>query len=149
MNIPTLPAPSAREFAWAWSAYTLAAVGLFMFWTWIVCLLIAGFRRNEPAEPLLATHYRWQIRTFWFSMLWYTLAMGLIVASAWPVLREVLRQAPAADARSLSLSLDWTAIFATATGALVGGAAMIAIWVWSAYRLVRGMIALADARAVP
>jgi uncharacterized membrane protein len=65
------------------------------------------------------------------------------------VLRQVLRQAPAADAGALSLSLDWTAIFTTATGALIGGASMIGIWVWSAYRLVRGMIALADARAVP
>ncbi len=36
----------------------------------IIAVIIAYARRADAAGTWLASHYRWLIRTFWFSMLW-------------------------------------------------------------------------------
>ena len=36
----------------------------------IVALILAYVKRSDAAGTWLASHYRWLIRTFWFSLLW-------------------------------------------------------------------------------
>jgi uncharacterized membrane protein len=36
----------------------------------IVALILAYVKQSEAAATWLASHYRWLIRTFWFSFLW-------------------------------------------------------------------------------
>ena len=36
----------------------------------IIALIIAYVKRGEAQGTWLASHYRWLIRTFWFSLLW-------------------------------------------------------------------------------
>lgn len=50
--------------------YALQAVGLFVGITWLVAVVINYVKRDDMAGTWQASHFRWQIRTFWFSLLW-------------------------------------------------------------------------------
>ena len=53
----------------------------------IVAIIIAYVRRGETAGTWLASHYRWLIRTFWFSMLWAALGwLVLVTLGTWAFL---------------------------------------------------------------
>jgi uncharacterized membrane protein len=56
-------------------------VGVFVFgWPSIVAVILNYVKRGEVRGTWLESHFRWQIRTFWFAMLWYGLA-GLLILS--------------------------------------------------------------------
>jgi len=65
-------------------------VGAFLTgWPSIIAVILNYVRRNEVRGTWLESHFRWQIRTFWFGALWVglcmlfvigTLGIGLIVA---------------------------------------------------------------------
>jgi uncharacterized membrane protein len=38
--------------------------------TWIVGVIINYVKKEEVAGTWLESHFRWQIRTFWFGLLW-------------------------------------------------------------------------------
>jgi len=50
--------------------YALQAAGFFVGITWIVAVVIDYVKREEAAGTWLESHFRWQIRTFWFGLLW-------------------------------------------------------------------------------
>ena len=51
--------------------YALQAAGFFLGGiTWIVAVIIDYVKRDDAVGTWLASHYRWQIRTFWFGLLW-------------------------------------------------------------------------------
>ena len=50
--------------------YALHAAGFFVGLTWIVAVVINYVKRDEVAGTWLESHFRWQIRTFWFGLLW-------------------------------------------------------------------------------
>jgi uncharacterized membrane protein len=66
-------------------------VGAFAFgWPSIIAVVINYVQRSEVKGSWLETHWRWQLRTFWFAVLWFFVAgalaitvIGLIIA--WPV----------------------------------------------------------------
>ena len=39
-------------------------------WPSILAVIINYVKRNEAAGTYLESHFRWQIRTFWFALLW-------------------------------------------------------------------------------
>lgn len=45
---------------------------------WIVAVVVNYVKREEVAGTWLESHFRWQIRTFWFGLLWGVLG-GLLV----------------------------------------------------------------------
>ncbi len=46
-------------------------VGAFIFgWPSIVAVILNYAKREEARGPYLESHFRWQIRTFWFALLW-------------------------------------------------------------------------------
>lgn len=54
-------------------------VGAFLVgWPSLFAVILNYVKRDEVQGTFLASHFRWQIRTFWFGALW-TLAMALIV----------------------------------------------------------------------
>ena len=152
---PQLPEHPAAEPAngthndatWAWVAYAFESVGLFMFWPGLVGLVINYVQRDETAGSWLSSHHRWMIRTFWFGILWYTVALVVIVASAWPVISAAIQGSNGPN--DLDMSLSWPDIFATFSGALIGAFGMLGVWVWTVYRLVRGMVVLAKRHSIP
>ena len=50
--------------------YVLQAAGFFVGLTWIVAVVINYVKKEEVAGTWLESHFRWQIRTFWFGLLW-------------------------------------------------------------------------------
>lgn len=53
--------------------YALQAVGLFIFATLIVAVIINYVKRDDVRGTFLESHFRWQIRTFWYGLLWMVL----------------------------------------------------------------------------
>jgi uncharacterized membrane protein len=52
------------------AVYALQAAGFFLGITWIVAVVINYVKKEEVAGTWLESHFRWQIRTFWFGLLW-------------------------------------------------------------------------------
>jgi uncharacterized membrane protein len=86
----------------------------------IVSVIIAYVNRARAAGTWLASHYRWLIRTFWFSMLWATIGMLVLV--------------------TLGLIL---------IGIPIAFGIWIAATIWVIYRLVRGYTLFKDSRPIP
>lgn len=87
--------PSSREgglIAWAHVIYGLHAlsvltgmltsvtiVGAFVFgWPSIIAVILNYVKRGEAEGTFIATHFRWQIRTFWYAFGWTLLSWLLI-----------------------------------------------------------------------
>ena len=45
----------------------------------IVAVILNYVKRGEARSTWVASHYRWQIRTFWFTLLWALIGWALIV----------------------------------------------------------------------
>ena len=56
--------------------YALYAFSYFAGITAIIAIMINYIKREEVAGTWLESHFRWQMRTFWFGMLWG--AIGLL-----------------------------------------------------------------------
>ena len=57
-------------------------VGAFLTgWPSIIAVILNYVKRSEVRGTWLGTHFRWQIRTFWFGLLWVTLCGLFIVAT--------------------------------------------------------------------
>jgi uncharacterized membrane protein len=79
----------------------------------IVAVIMNYARRSATRGTYLESHFRWQIRTFWYAVLW-ALVCGLVAL--------------------------------TIIGLLFAVPGFIALAVWIIYRVVRGWLALKDAR---
>ena len=60
--------------------YALQAGSFLLGVTSIAAIIINYLKREEVKGTWLASHFRWQIRTFWFGLLWG--AVGAITALA-------------------------------------------------------------------
>ena len=91
-----------------------AGVGSFLFgWPSIVAVIINYVKRGEANGTWLASHFTWQIRTFW-------------IAAAWSVLIAVV---------GLVLSVILVGIAIWIVGLFVLG-------IWVIYRVVKGWLRL-------
>jgi uncharacterized membrane protein len=52
------------------AVYALQAVGFFVGLTWIVAVVMNYVKRDEVRGTWLESHFDWQIRTFWWGLLW-------------------------------------------------------------------------------
>jgi uncharacterized membrane protein len=57
-------------------------VGAFLTgWPSIIAVILNYVKRSEVRGTWLESHFRWQIRTFWFGLLWVSLCMFFIVVT--------------------------------------------------------------------
>jgi uncharacterized membrane protein len=57
-------------------------VGAFLIgWPSIIAVILNYAKRSEARGIWLESHFRWQIRTFWFGLMWVTLCMLFVVAT--------------------------------------------------------------------
>jgi len=57
-------------------------VGAFLTgWPSIIAVIMNSLKRSEARGTWLESHFRWQIRTFWFGLLWAGLCVLLVVAT--------------------------------------------------------------------
>src|SRR5439155_13173197 len=50
--------------------YALQAVGFLLGITWVVAIIVNYVKKEDVKGTWLESHFRWQIRTFWFGLLW-------------------------------------------------------------------------------
>ena len=95
-------------------------IGAFLFgWPSIIAVVISYVKRGEAAGTWLESHFRWQIRTFWYAVLWATLVVLV----------------------SVPLTLVLVGFVTWALG-------LFALGIWATYRIVRGWLALNDRKAL-
>jgi uncharacterized membrane protein len=59
---------------------TAAVVTAFLTgWPSILAVILNYVKRADVRGTFLESHFRWQIRTFWFAALWFVLAIVLMV----------------------------------------------------------------------
>src|SRR5213594_4874973 len=57
-------------------------VGAFLTgWPSLIAVILNYAKRSEARGTWLESHFRWQIRTFWFGLLWVTLCLLFVVAT--------------------------------------------------------------------
>jgi uncharacterized membrane protein len=57
-------------------------VGAFLTgWPSIIAVILNYVKRSEARGTWLQSHFRWQIRTFWFGLLWVTLCVLFVLAT--------------------------------------------------------------------
>jgi len=69
---------------------TATVIGAFLLgWPSIIAVIMNYIKRSDVRGTWLESHFRWQLRTFWFGLLWVclctlfvivTLGIGLIIA---------------------------------------------------------------------
>jgi len=87
----------------------------------LVAIIMAHVKRSDAAGTWLASHYRWLIRTFGFSILW-----GLLGGVVFVVLFVVVFLGP-----------------------ILAVGIWLATTVWVLYRLIRGYLLFKDSKPVP
>jgi uncharacterized membrane protein len=61
---------------------TATIVGAFLTgWPSIIAVILNYVKRSEVRGTWLQSHFRWQIRTFWFGLLWVVLCAAFVVAT--------------------------------------------------------------------
>jgi len=86
----------------------------------IVGIILAYVKRSEATGTWLESHYRWLIRTFWYSLLW-----GAIGAVVFVVLAIII------------------------VGLFIGYLIWVATTIWVLYRLVRGYLLFNESKPIP
>ena len=67
--------------------YALQAAGFFVGLTWIVAVVINYVKRDEAKGSWLESHFRWQIRTFWWGLLWAAVGViTFVIVIGWLIL---------------------------------------------------------------
>lgn len=59
--------------------YFLQIASFLLGFTLIVAVVINYVQRREVAGTWLESHFRWQIRTFWYTLLWVVVGLALLV----------------------------------------------------------------------
>ncbi|WP_296245637.1 MULTISPECIES: DUF4870 family protein [unclassified Psychrobacter] len=103
---------------------------------WIVPIFMNYAKRRDADGIWLATHFDWQIKTFWYSIVWFVIGV-LIVTFALGGFGVGMF----ADSGNIAI----VSVLLASVGFIIMGFTFI----WHLYRIVRGWIALTDGRPVP
>ena len=103
---------------------------------WIVPIFMNYAKRRDADNTWLATHFDWQIKTFWYSIVFFVIGVLII---------------------TFALGGFGVSMFAESNNIAIGSVLLASLgfiimgftFIWHLYRIVRGWIALADGRPVP
>jgi uncharacterized membrane protein len=76
MNTPAPPSLESEKNL-TMVIYALYAAAFVVGVTALVAIIINYVKKDDIAGTWLASHYRWQIRTFWFGLLWSVIGIPL------------------------------------------------------------------------
>lgn len=94
------------------AVYLIQLVSLFTGFPALIGLIVNYIKLADVRGTPLESHFRWQIRTFWWMLLWSVVGTVLLLV-------------------------------------LVGYLVLGAVWIWFAYRALRGLLALNDGKPMP
>lgn len=86
----------------------------------IIAVILNYVKRSEVRGTWLDSHFSWQIRTFWFALLWVMVGGILLIA-----------------------------LFIVVIGIPIAYAIWIGTGLWVLYRIIRGWLALTSQRTLP
>jgi uncharacterized membrane protein len=117
--------PAAGFVHTAHLVYALHAVslviGAFLFgWPSIVAVIVNYVKRSEARGTWLESHFAWQIRTFWYALLWAAV-VGLLGAL----------------------------FVIVVVGFAIWAIGLFALGAWAIYRIARGWLRLRDRLPMP
>ena len=95
-------------------------VGAFLFgWPSIIAVIVNYVKRGDARGTWLESHFTWQIRTFWYALLWagVVFVMGLLLV-------------------------------VVLVGFAIWAVGLFALGVWAIYRIASGWLRLNDRRAI-
>ncbi len=89
----TTNATSGPLYSWTQAIYALHAfsllvgifgaatvIGAFLIgWPSIIAVILNYVKRSEVRGTWLESHFQWQIRTFWYGLLWVGLCVGFVI----------------------------------------------------------------------
>jgi uncharacterized membrane protein len=58
--------------------YLMQAIAVFTAFPFLIAVIIHYIKKSDVQGSIAESHFRWQIRTFWFSLLWGILG-GILV----------------------------------------------------------------------
>jgi len=101
---------SLRNIATA--VYALQAAGFLFGITWLVAVIVDYVKRDDARGSWLESHFSWQIRTFWWGLLWGVIGgvlllvlvgyLVLVANAAWIIYRIVKGWLRLAERREVS-----------------------------------------------
>jgi uncharacterized membrane protein len=98
-----------------------SVLGSFLFgWPSIIAVIINYVKRGDARGTWLESHFSWQIRTFWWALLW-----AIVIALVSALLLVVI------------------------VGFATWAVGMFALGVWAIYRVARGWLRLNNRQAMP
>jgi uncharacterized membrane protein len=68
---------SLRKIATA--VYALQAAGFLFGITWLIAVIVDYVKRDDARGSWLESHFTWQIRTFWWGLLWGAIGAVLLL----------------------------------------------------------------------
>jgi len=96
--------------------YVLQAISFFLGITAIVAVVINYVKKDDVQGTWLASHFRWQIRTFWFGLLWFIIGaitsfvmVGfavLAINAVWVIYRIIKGWLHLADGKEMYLAVE-------------------------------------------
>lgn len=94
--------------------------------TFFVAICINYARRDRVLGTIYESHFGWQIRTFWWSLLYFSIGAAVLATG-------IVRAVAAGD------GLGWI---------IVGVLLLVVNWCWHLYRVVRGLLRWSDRRPI-
>lgn len=91
-----------------------------MGWPSIIAVILNYVKRDAVRGTFLDSHFGWQIRTFWYTLLWAVIAALLFLV-----------------------------LFITIIGIAIPWLLIVIVGLWVLYRIVRGWLALVARRPMP
>lgn len=85
-------------------------------WPSIIAVIINYVKRSDVRGTYLDSHFSWQLRTFWYAVLWAIIAFILAITI-------------------VGIPFAWILV--------------VVVGLWVLYRIIRGWVALANARPLP
>jgi uncharacterized membrane protein len=130
MKVKVQPSPEADDPVLAQSrqytlmVYVLHAVMSVTFVTFFVAIFINYARRDAVRGTIYESHFDWQIRTFWFTLVYFLVGLAIVI-------------------------LGVVGMFSKGGGAgmlIVGILILFVNFCWHLYRVIRGLMRWSDRR---
>lgn len=93
MSMPTTPSENSSQIDLrslkniTTAVYALQAASFLLVITYFVAVILNYIKLDDARGTWLESHFRWQIRTFWFGLLWFVLGgLTYIIIIGWLIL---------------------------------------------------------------
>ena len=121
-----------NHISYALAVFSYFTAGL----TWIIPIVMNYLKRDEVRGTWLYSHFDWQIKTFWYSLLFGAIAGVVLFFSVGGFFIGATTNSNGAIGGSVLMGIG-------------GGLMMAGVVLWHLYRIIRGWIALANRHPVP